>query len=109
MDKEQIVNDLKESMEDVFESIEKVRGEKFCQAVKYLHLSMHTYRLIKLMLDERIPPKTEEMLAMQYSQLVEFGFSALADGFSEDEQKEIWRWAEQVDNRMATAMKELNK
>ena len=109
MNKEQVVNDLKESIGDVFESIEKIKGERFANAVKYLHLSMHTFRLISLMLEDGHSSEARRILAMQYSQMVDFGFSGIAEGFSKEEQQEIWDWAEQIDSRMDSAMKELNK
>ncbi len=109
MDKDQVLTDLKEAMEDVFQSIEKIKGEKFADAVRYLHMSMHTFRLITIFIDKETPKEATKMLSAQYAGMVDYGLEAVARGLSEEDMKEVWKWAEQLDKRVDSAMKELNK
>lgn len=109
MDKKQLIEDLQESLGDAFESIEKIKGAKFADAVKFLHMSMHTFRLFMFLADKDVPTDVGQLVAKQYSSLVDFGLEALLDGLSEEDVKEVWKWAEQLDKRIDVAMKELNK
>ena len=109
MDKNQVVDDLKEALGDAFESIEKIKGAQFADAVKFLHMSMHTFRLFMAVADKDVPKELGEIVAKQYTGLVDFGFEALTEGMSEEDVKEVWKWAEQLDKRIDHAMQELNK
>lgn len=109
MNKEQIVKDLHESLGDSFESIEKIKGEQFADAVKFMHLSMHTFRLCNRLLDSDIPEKVGKTFSLQYAAMAEFGFDRICRGLSPEDKEEAWNWAKQMDSRIEQAIKELNK
>lgn len=109
MDKQQIIDDLTTTVEELFETIERVKGKRFADTVRFLHISMHTFRLFSMCLDDEVTEQIKRVLARQFSEMVELGAMGYFGDATKEEQKEMFNWAKQLDERTEKAMNEVNK
>ena len=109
MNRQQTIQQLEEMIADYQESIRAIKGKQFTDVVGFLAMSMHTIRLVSMMIDEDVPKEATEMLGKQFASLVSLGVDAMAGGMSSEEVKEAQDWAVKIDGRIEDAMSQLNR
>lgn len=108
MDKKQILETLKEELEDAFISVEAVKGREFADLVRLLHMFSHTFELISL-LTEGQSKENMTAFANQYAMLAELAMHDRIEKLPKEDQTEVFRWAEIVEKKVHSATQELNK
>lgn len=108
MNKEQVIKELSESIGEAFESIEAIKGERFANIVRFIQLSMHTFRLTTMITDEEYRHALP-VLARQYTNMLDIAMLEMTKDMSKAEQDEAFKWAENLDKRIDNATQEINK
>lgn len=108
MNNKKVLKELSESVSEALESIEAIKGKSFANLVRYIQLSMHTFRFTTMIADEEYRHALP-VLAAQYTSMLDIAMIEMTKGMSKEDQHEAFEWAENIDKRVGNATQEINK
>ena len=102
--------DIESTIQEYFDNIEAIKGERHMEAVKYITGVSHTAKLIS-MATQHAPEHIQRVVSMQFAQVASGGATLIMkySNFTDEDVKEVLEISDRISNTVDEQMERLNK